>query len=138
MAPGGADIGSHSASVVNPQDFEWLNQPAANDAINRGSGFPVNYNATGFDYVNIFGYSATMAHGTQVGAGFFCAADASAGSFTIPAAVLQSLPMSQLNQGVPLGGLIVGGYVTGGFNAADLDVRTIVYSDSTVVSVAYN
>lgn len=106
--------------------------------IPRNTGYTVNYNASGFDYVNIFGYSATMANGNQVGAGFFCAADASANSFTIPAAVLQSMPISQLQQGFPLAGLTVGGYVTGGFNAADLDVRTIVYSDSTVVSVGYN
>ncbi|MDA1236817.1 MAG: hypothetical protein O3A53_18710 [Acidobacteria bacterium] len=138
MAPGGADVGAHSASIVVPQDFEWLNKPAANAVINRNNGFPVNYNATGYDYVNIFGYSATMVGQDTIGAGFFCAASAAAGSFTIPAAVLQSLPQSQLTQGFPLGFLTVGGYVTDTFNSADLDVRTIVYADSSVVTVNYN
>lgn len=137
-APGGADVGAHSASIVVPQDFQWLNKPAANAVISRNSGFQINYNATGYNYVNIFGYSVTMAGGSNVGAGFFCAAPAGAGTFTIPAAVLQSLPQSQLTQGIPLGFLTVGGYVTGTFSAADLDVRTIVYADSSVVTVNYN
>jgi hypothetical protein len=130
-------VGAHSASIVVPQDFQWLNTPAANAVINRNNGFLVSYNASGYDYVNIFGYSATMVGGNTVGAGFFCAAQASAGSFTIPAAVLQSLPQSQLNQGFPLGALSVGGYVTDTFNAADLDVRTIVYANSTFATVKY-
>jgi len=137
-APGGAGVAAHSASIVVPQDFEWLNQPVANVAINRNAPFPVNYNATGFDYVNIFGYSVTMVAETPIGAGFFCAAQASAGTFNIPAAVLQSLPASDLIQGVPLGFLTVGGYVVDSFSAADLDLRSIVYADSTVVSVNFN
>jgi uncharacterized protein (TIGR03437 family) len=137
-APGGADVQSHNASIVVPQAFQWLNKPESGDAINRSQGKEITYSASGFDYVFIFGASSTSVDDDAVGAGFYCAADAAAGSFNIPAPVLLSLPDSPLIEGTPTGILSVGGYVADTFNAADLDLRSITYSDTDVTTVDYN
>ena len=137
-APGGADVQSHNASIVVPQAFQWLNKPDSGDVINRSQGKQITYSASGFDYVYIFGSSALNVDDDAVGAAFFCAADAAAGSFTIPAPILLSLPDSPLIEGTPTGILSVGGYVADTFTATDLDQRSIIYSDTDLTTVDYN
>ncbi len=46
----------------------------------------------------------------SAGAQFACIAQASAGSFTVPAEVLLALPQSQIQDAMPMGALIVGNY----------------------------
>lgn len=137
-APGGADVQSHNASLVVPAAFEWLNKPAAGAAIMRSQPKLITYSASGYDYVYIFGASTLVVGDANVGSGFFCTADAAAGSFTIPAPILLSLPDSPLIEGSPTGILSVGGYVADTFSAADLDQRSIIYSDTTLTTVDYN
>jgi len=137
-APGGADVQSHNAPIVVPAAFEWLNKPATGAAIIRSQGKLITYAASGYDYVYIFGASTLVSGNANVGSGFFCAADAAAGSFTIPAPVLLSLPDSPLIEGNPTGILSVAGYVAEPFTATDLDQRSITYSDSTLTTVDYN
>ncbi len=137
-APGGADVGAHSASLVVPQDFQWLNQPAASAAIDRSAGLKIEYTASGYDYVSIIGGSSTTVGSNTVGAQFYCSASPSASSFTVPAAVLLSLPASDLIEGFASGALIVGGGVYDTFTAPSLDIGTITYADTTFVTVDFN
>lgn len=137
-APGGTDVQAHNASVVVPQDFEWTNQPEFGAVINRANSLTVQYTGSGYDYVHIFGAAPAVIDGDNVvGAAFYCAADANAGAFTIPAAVLASLPDSPLQEGFPTGSISVGGYVLEDFDAG-LDIESMTYSDSTAVIVDFN
>jgi uncharacterized protein (TIGR03437 family) len=137
-APGGADVQSHNAPIVVPAAFQWLNKPATGAPIVRSQGKVITYAASGYDYVYIFGASTLVVGNSNVGSGFFCAANAAAGSFTIPAPILLSLPDSPLIQGSPTGILSVGGYVSDPFTASDLDQRSIIYSDTILTTVDYN
>ncbi|MCU1259888.1 MAG: hypothetical protein JWO80_2773 [Bryobacterales bacterium] len=74
----------------------------------------------------------------MVGAEFVCIQQASAGSFTIPAPVLLSLPPSTtITTGIPSGFLGVGYFVGQVFTAAGLDQATVSASGFSLQTVTY-
>ena len=91
---GGSDVRSFSATFHFPQFLVWTNQAEAS-TVDRTAPFTVTW--TGGDptgYVVISG--ASVASTTPLlGAAFVCTAKVAAGKFTIPAAVLLSLPAGQ-------------------------------------------
>jgi len=94
---GGADIGAFKASVDLPGDFVWSNRDAIPDPIPRGSGLRITWTGGGAGLVMIAGNALAQTGGTQQnpiyeGTFFDCFAQASTGSFTVPASVLQQLP----------------------------------------------
>jgi hypothetical protein len=94
---GGTDIGAFTASVDLPGDFVWSNQDAIPDPIPRSSGLTITWTGGGTGLVTITGAALRQTGGTQQSpiyelTSFDCVAQASAGTFTVPASVLQQLP----------------------------------------------
>lgn len=131
-APGGTDVQGHMASITVPQDFVWTNREVASGSVSRNSPLPVEYSGSGYDYVSIFGWSAASINPEDIfGRAFHCIADPSAGSFTIPARVLMSLPDNPLVQGMGSGAIVVGGVKVIPFDAGGTDLNMISYADQT-------
>ncbi len=117
-APAGANVGAFSASIPVTSaaaSFKWTNQSALGTSITRSS--PLTIEWTGGDpngYVDMTLISSTLLSGTTPlpttpGILVECIAPASAGSFTIPTYVLQSLPSTASSTAiVPPGELLVG------------------------------
>ena len=94
---GGADVGAFSASIALPGDFVWSNQSSIANPIPRASPLTLTWTGAAGGLVNILGAALTRISGTGTSAtysalGFNCTAPASAGSFTVPANILQQLP----------------------------------------------
>ncbi len=116
-SPGGSDVGAISnASIAvssGAASFKWTNPPSG--PISRNA--PLTINWTGGDsagFVDITAISSTLLSGFTPAAGtpgilVECIAPASAGTFTIPTYVLQSLPSTSGSTAiVPPGELLVG------------------------------
>jgi uncharacterized protein (TIGR03437 family) len=94
---GGTDVGVFSARVDFPGSFVWTNQNSISDPISRSSPLPITWTGGGTGLVAIVGAALAQTGGTQQNpiysaTLFSCVAQASAGSFTVPASVLQQLP----------------------------------------------
>ena len=88
---GGANVGSFSALFNIPTPPNWTNQTSLS-TVTRTNGLTVNWGGVlGNNSILIEGVSATDATLTK-GAAFSCIAPASAGTFTVPPEVLQTLP----------------------------------------------
>jgi hypothetical protein len=95
--PGGADVGPFTARLEVPGSFSWTNQASIPATIPRSSGLNIAWSGGGSGLVGITGIAAAQIGGTQTNpvldaAVFVCTAQASAGNFTVPPAVLQQLP----------------------------------------------
>jgi uncharacterized protein (TIGR03437 family) len=94
---GGAGVGAFSASVTLPGGFVWANESSIGPTISRSAPLTVTWSGGATGLVNIAGESWTRLSGgatpgaTYSALGFLCNAAGSAGSFTIPAAMLQQL-----------------------------------------------
>lgn len=98
--PGGTDVGAFNASINVPGTFNWTNQNNISDPISRSSNLIVNWTGGGDGIVTITGVAGSRVGGTNENpifdAGVFsCTAPASAGTFSVPASVLQQLPAVQ-------------------------------------------
>jgi hypothetical protein len=120
--PGGADVGAFTATAQRPQSFTW-NQSNLGSAISRNAELEIVW--TGGDpngFVMIQALSVTSpSSGQFLTAVVDCVAPAAAGRFTIPAAVMQSLPPSA--PGV-MTWLVVGHASQTPFSAPGLDSGT--------------
>ena len=106
--PGGADVGAFQTTVTVPAVLKWTNMDSVVN-VTRSAGQQVTW--TGGDpagTVSIIGSSTSSTSADAVGASFYCTAKASDGQFTIPPAVLLSLPNSVSISGVPTGSLLLG------------------------------
>jgi hypothetical protein len=126
---GGTDIGQFSVNLTIPPSLVWSNRSSVT-SVNRSDGVTVTW--AGGDpagYVQISGGSSTA---TGPRAFFGCAAPVSAGSFTVPAEILLSLPAAQ-------GGfLAVANFVNPQqFSAANLDAGYATGYVSYISTVAY-
>jgi hypothetical protein len=120
------------ASITMPQDFVWTNRDVAAGSVNWNKFLPIEYSASGYDYVSIFGWgTATFDPSNIFGRVFRCNADPSSGSFTIPARVLMSLPDNPTVFGIGTGAIAVGGVKVVPFDAGGTDINMISYSDNT-------
>jgi hypothetical protein len=88
---GGADVGSFNAQFNLPTPPNWSNQSSLG-TVTLANGLTINWGGVlGNNAILIEGVSATDKTLTN-GAAFSCAAPASAGTFTVPPAVLLALP----------------------------------------------
>jgi hypothetical protein len=94
---GGADIAAFTAKVDFPGDLVWTNEDMA-DPISRSTPLPIHWTGGGTGLVQITGTGLTASTTSATGSLFICTAQASAGVFTVPASVLQQLPVIT-NQG---------------------------------------
>lgn len=137
---GGPDIGgfatSLSVSLTTP--LVWTNISAIT-AINRANGQLVTWiGGIPGSFVDIYGYSYIVQNDTHLAeplalyAYFTCSAPASAGQFTVPAAVLNSLPQST-------GGyLYVANKMSQRFSAPGLDLGLLFFGTGSGISVPFN
>ncbi|HXP88329.1 MAG TPA: hypothetical protein VN841_26605 [Bryobacteraceae bacterium] len=147
---GGPDVGPFTASLTvnlaNP--LVWTNGSAIT-AINRASGQQITW--TGGipgSYVSIYGYTfaheySPAANGSDVYTYLTCSAPISAGQFTIPAAVLESLMPSGtvLGGGLPPAGngyLFVVNQTVQQFQAPGMDLGLILFGAGSGISVPFN
>jgi hypothetical protein len=119
---GGANVGAFQTTVTVPAVLKWTNMDAIT-SVTRSAGQLITW--TGGDpagTVTIVGTSASGTAADSVGASFNCTVKASDGQFTVPPAVLLSLPVSVSVAGVPTGSLLVGTNTTPkAFTASGLD-----------------
>ncbi len=95
---GGADVGAFNVSIAVPTPIDWTNRSSISN-VSRSQNLPITWSGGGSGLVTIVGLSGNQAGGTQTNpifdvAGFTCIANASAGSFSVPSAVLSQLPAS--------------------------------------------
>ncbi len=132
---GGAGVGPFSVSLSLAPPIAWTNQPTT---ITRSAGQTITWTGGASNgYVVITGESSS---GTTSGVGaiFICTAPASAQTFTIPAAVLLSLPPSAAIAGIPAGFLSLGSYTNPQmFSATGINYGYAVSGSSSQSLVAY-
>ncbi|MBZ2183672.1 MAG: hypothetical protein K7J46_03100 [Bryobacter sp.] len=136
---GGADVRGFNASFTLPPNVNWTNRAAITN-VNRANGVTVNW--TGGDassFAQIYGFSLSGSEDDAVGGFFSCLERASAGTFTVPPAVLLALPPSPSGAALfPLSTLGVGGVsAPREFTAPGLDYGVIVSTSIAVKSVTY-
>jgi len=147
---GGPDVGPFtanlSASLANP--LVWTNRSIIT-AVDRANSQLITW--TGGmpgSYVSIFGYSharesSPLADGSGLYTYFTCSAPVSAGQFTVPAVVLESLLPSGtvLSEGLPPAGngyLYVVNGISQQFSAPGLDLGLLSFSTGIGISVPFN
>jgi uncharacterized protein (TIGR03437 family) len=140
---GGKDVGGFSTTLAesgtNP--LVWSNQPAIT-AVARSQGQTVQWTGgVTASFVLISGSSATFdSTGDTIGATFACAAPVSAGQFTVPTSVLESLPASGTVDGVSVPGSLSVADVAlpQKFSASGLNEGIAVFFETNSLEVPYN
>ncbi len=132
---GGNDIGGFSKQADFPDPLAWTNRDEI-QSIASSQDLLVTWTG-GQGTVVIFGTSVDT--GQDMGAGFFCQADAAPGQFSVPSWVIDSLPPSALEEGIPTGILGVGNTADPvRFDAPNLDVGWINYSSMELKLAGYH
>lgn len=138
---GGPDVGAFTASLNLASPLVWSNINSIS-TVTRANGQLINW--TGGDpgtfvSINGFSYGAIAGSSTDfVVGGFICQAPASAGSFTVPSAVLLSMPQSTTVAGVSFSSLAVSNVsapVT--FKATGLDLGVALATFESSIAVTY-
>ena len=127
-AAGGKDVGAFTASIALPAKLNWTNRPTVPASIDRTQPLTINWtNGFAGALLQITGQSQVS---QGVGAQFTCWADAAAGTYTVPAAVLSALPHTYSNSGNAQGSLDVTQIYTGPvFTPPGVDYATTSFSD---------
>ena len=137
---GGADVGAFTASLTVGPSLTWTNQSSIT-TVNRSQDLLITWSGAGNGTVEIIGTSTSGPTTAPFGGTFICFANASAGQFSVPAAVLLSLPVSNTISGggvsIPTGSLEVGTFSLSNFTAPGIDLGVTVYLDVTGKSVGY-
>lgn len=126
----GADIGAFNVSITLPALFNWTNRPSPKATISRSEPFVINWtNGYPGALVDIeLQSSASLTEGVTV----VCWADATAGTFSVPVAVLQALPPTY--SGGSASAHVSQGYSTNNFTAPGIDIGTTSWSSGSGVS----
>ena len=125
---GGPDVGAFTANVAVPARLVWSNRDAINSILTPPTVRWSGGDPAGFTTIT----GASVADNAAFGAGFVCVERTSAGEFTLPSEVFDSLPPSGV------GTLAVSGSgPLGTFNAPGIDVGITSASFSSSKSVAY-
>jgi uncharacterized protein (TIGR03437 family) len=127
---GGSTIGAFSGTLTFPQAVNWTNQGSTTN-VSATHNLTVNWTggpANG--YVSIFGVSGLASISKEIQ--FFCTAQASAGTFTIPSQVFALLPPAGIGSNLQAGtNFYVAAIAPGTFTAPGLDYG-FVYSSSVI------
>ncbi len=132
---GGADVGPFDTSLNITNPAAWTNQDAIN---NVPGGQPLRITWTGVPNGNVIISGSSIDDPNDVMGMFFCLADGAAGQFDVPAWVIDSLPASSVQEGIPMGFL---GLFTAmdpkRFEATGLDAGFVSWSSITMKNVSY-
>ena len=93
---GGPDVGAFNAQATLPQPLNWTNRASITE-VNRSQNLNVTWTGGGRDMVGVLGVAGSRVGGTEANpiydaALFICYANASAGSLTVPSAILGRMP----------------------------------------------
>lgn len=129
----GHDIPSaFSTSITLPAAIEWTNRPNVPATISRSQPLTVNW-TNGFPGALVT-INAQSSVSLGVGASFTCWADATAGTFTVPVAILSAMPPTFSANGDPQGALNVYQVYNGPqFTAAGIDEGTTSFADGYLI-----
>jgi len=139
---GGPDVGAFTATIDQnlATPLTWTNMTSIT-SVTRANGLDVTWTGgIAGSYVEISGSSIALqvTATNELGASFACTAPVSAGSFTVPAAVLESLPASGNIAGVVISGsLDLANYSAGQFTAPGLDLGLAVFATDSSTQVPY-
>jgi uncharacterized protein (TIGR03437 family) len=124
----GTDIGAFTVKVPMPAPLAWTNRPATPVTIPRSQGLTITWtNGYSGALLQMIGQSQST---LGVGAQFTCWADATAGTFTIPAAILSAIPATYLSGTVPQGSLsVIQVFTSSQFSAPGIDYGGIQFAD---------
>ncbi len=96
---GGADVGAFSVKITVPGDFTWSNIDSIPDIVPRSNPLTITWTGGSTGLVNVSGFGATRVGGDATDPNaildatiFTCVYQASAGTGTVPTAVLQQIP----------------------------------------------
>ncbi|MBI4479094.1 MAG: hypothetical protein HY651_03630 [Acidobacteria bacterium] len=128
-ATAGSEVGAHSASINHPATFHWNEYSTFSTDVSRSQ--PFTFTWTGGSpggIVTIIGQSQSA---PGVGAQIYCYADAMAGSFAVPAAILSALPATYTDTfGIPQGSWgVVNAIVEGPISIPGIDQGSIIATD---------
>ena len=130
----GGTVGPFQVSQTLPQTLQWLNESSLT-AVNRAQGVQVTWSAADPGGVVQIQGLATDASNTVTG-GFICLERASAGSFTVPSAVLLALPAT--GGSAENGALLLGSStIATRFTASGLDYGAMSMSVLIFKQIAY-
>jgi hypothetical protein len=117
--------------------LDWTNRPAVPATIDRTKPLTITW-TNGFSGA-LLAISGQSQVSVGVGADFTCWADATAGSFAVPAAVLSALPLTYLDSGLAQGALnVIQIYNGPGFSAPGVDYTSTSFADGFDIGpVAY-
>ena len=124
----GKDIGAFNVTVPFPSPFQWTNRLPVPATVNRSQPLTITWSN---GYPGALVYINGQSQVSQgVGANFTCWADASAGTFTLPAAVLGAVPPTYSVQGRAQGSLDVYQVFLGpAFSAPGIDLGSTQFAD---------
>ncbi|MGB7761918.1 MAG: hypothetical protein WBL61_18940 [Bryobacteraceae bacterium] len=130
VGTGGADVGAFNGSVVFPVPLVWTNA-SSDGTVTRASGVTTTWTGGASNtYVHISG--SAVSSNLAFSASFVCNALWSAGTFTVPPAVLLALPAGS-------GSLSVSNYTNPApVNIPDLDFGYAMAYVSTSIDATYN
>jgi len=135
---GGSDVGAFNVSMNFPALFEWTNRGSINN-VNRSQPLTITWTGGLAGYQIIITGTSPLSIETVGGAYFICVANATAGTFTVPASILSAIPPSAPGfGGAPTGSLTVGHVRFGDrFNVSGVDLAITSYLDFIGGAVAY-
>jgi hypothetical protein len=135
----GDTIGQYSATMTLPANLSWTNEPSPAATFPRSQGLVVNWTgASAGEVVGILGNSVNTT--TNAAATFTCAAPGSAGTFTVPSAILSMLPASGSVGFDKVGFLTVGKAsqrAGTSFTAPNMDLGFLNYQEALITNVVY-
>ena len=136
---GGPDVGAFTTSLTLATPLTWSNMSGI-ASVTRSNGVTVNWTGGNSNtYVEISGSAFSGSSSTAVGGAFYCTAPVSAGTFTVPASVLLSLPPTGTVSGIPIPGtLSVSNYSNPqSFTASGLDFAFAQFFNGNTIQLAY-
>jgi len=140
---GGPDVGAFTTSLTVAAPLTWTNSSSIT-TVTRSQGVTVNWTGGNSNtYVEISGSAFSGSSQTAVGGFFYCTAPVSAGTFTVPASVLLSLPptgsITESGVTIPIPGtLVVGNYSNPvSFTASGLDFAFAQFYNTNSIQAAY-
>jgi uncharacterized protein (TIGR03437 family) len=137
---GGSQVGAFNWTETLPNELALSNPPSA---IDRSQNLTVSWSGgSAFALISIFGYSAVpLSTGDNSYVEFVCTAAPTATQFTIPAAILNTLPANGYSSsgvtgmGLEIAGVIENRFAAAGSPGLDVGVFTMFTSTRTLAKV---
>jgi uncharacterized protein (TIGR03437 family) len=136
---GGPDVGAFTTSLTLATPLAWTNMSSLT-SVTRSKGVTVNWTGgNSGTYVEITGTAFSGSSSASVGGAFYCTAPVSAGTFTVPASVLLSLPPTGTISGIAIPGtLSVSNYSNPqSFTASGLDFAFAQFYNTSTTQATY-